>query len=197
VRVLRSRVRGAVAELRALAAAAFALAVVVGSASIARAADPAPAPTKTPPGTVTLRTAKQPEKLVPLTKLHADYTVEVNHLGQVVKVKSGHDTKDLQFNALTYGNVLQMAIRTPDGMHAVVGTYRVNYDFNPTNKKVSRTIDLLSEGGVDPNAEGAVNSLLDMQRRSAEHAAAAKAAAAKAAAAKHRTLASPAASPKP
>jgi hypothetical protein len=196
VRILRSRLRGAVAQLKTLGAAVFVLALV-GVASAARAADPTPAPTKTPAGTVTLRTAKQPEKLVPLSKLHADYTVEVNHLGQVVKVKSGHDTKDLQFNALTYGNVLQMAIRTPDGMHAVVGTYRVNYDFNPANKKVSRTIDLVSEGGVDPNAEGAVNSLLDIQKKSAERAAAAKAAAAKAAAAKHHPLASPAASPKP
>jgi hypothetical protein len=195
VRIVRCRIRGTFAELKALAAAAFAL-VLLASASVARAAEPSPSPAKTSPGTVTLRTAKQPEKLVPLTKLHADYTVEVNHLGQVVKVKSGHDTKDLQFNALTYGNVLQMAIRTPDGMHAVVGTYRVNYDFNPTNKKVSRTIDLLSEGGVDPNAEGAVNALLDLQKRSAEHAAAAKAAAAKAAAAKHRSGPSPAASPK-
>jgi hypothetical protein len=121
-------------------------------------------------------------------KMHADYEVAVNHLGQVTRVAGGHQTKDVRFNQLTLGNVMQIAIRTEDGMHAIVGVYQVNYDFDPATHKVSRTIKLLKEGGVDPNARGAVFALQDMAKRSQEHAAAL-------AAAKRRATPGPTAAP--
>lgn len=39
------------------------------------------------------------------------------------------------FNAWTYGNVLQMWIRHPDGT-AEVGIYKVTYDYDPATKKL-------------------------------------------------------------
>ncbi len=161
--------------LASLAALGLALNAAPAAAAVT------PMPTAAPSGSITtLRQAKQPTKLLPVVKMHADYEVEVNKLGQVTKVRSAHDTKDLQFNALTYGNVLQMAIRTEDGMHAVVGVYQVDYDFNPATKSVKRSMKLLSEGGVDPEARGAVYALQDLEKSSNARAdAAAKAAAAR------------------
>jgi hypothetical protein len=39
---------------------------------------------------------------------HAEFVVEVNKLGQVVRVESSNDSSDPTFNAKTRGNVLQM-----------------------------------------------------------------------------------------
>jgi hypothetical protein len=64
------------------------------------------------------------------------------------------------FNGQTYGNALQAFIRTPDG-NVVVGTYRLTYDFDPKTARVRRDVSLLSQGGVNPDAEGAALVLMD------------------------------------
>ncbi len=101
-----------------------------------------------------------PTANLPKLKLHTEFNVEVNAKGQVVLVKSGKSCKDLNFNAKTYGNVLQMWIRRPDGS-ATVGMYRVTYDYNPHTQRVDRGIKLLSTGGNWGNQVGAANEMLD------------------------------------
>ncbi|MBV8246484.1 MAG: hypothetical protein JOZ38_11215 [Candidatus Eremiobacteraeota bacterium] len=91
--------------------------------------------------------------------LHTEFVVEVNHLGQIVRVKSGKSCKNLAFNAQTYGNVLQMWIRKPDGT-AVVGMYRVTYDYDPKTHDVHRGVALLKEGGDWGDELGAANEML-------------------------------------
>jgi hypothetical protein len=68
------------------------------------------------------------------------------------------------FNAQTYGNALQAFIRTPDGK-AIVGTYRLTYDYNPQTKRVRRDVALIKAGGVDPNAKGAVDEMEEVARK--------------------------------
>ncbi|MDQ6825654.1 MAG: hypothetical protein M3Z14_00420 [Candidatus Eremiobacteraeota bacterium] len=109
-----------------------------------------------------------PTPQLPKTPLHTEFVVEVNKLGQVVRVKSGKSCKDLTFNAQTYGNVLQMFIRTQDGMHAIVGLYRISYDYNPHTTKVHRGINLVSHGGNWADEEGAANSMRDIAERQAK-----------------------------
>ncbi|MDQ2680411.1 MAG: hypothetical protein M3Y21_05230 [Candidatus Eremiobacteraeota bacterium] len=106
---------------------------------------------------------------LPRTPLHTEFNVEVNAKGQVVLVKSGKSCKDLNFNAKTYGNVLQMWIRHPDGS-ATVGMYRVTYDYNPRTKRVDRGIRLLYAGGRWGSQVGAAQEMLN-----ADNARAAKA----------------------
>ncbi|MEO6913773.1 MAG: hypothetical protein ABI182_07130 [Candidatus Baltobacteraceae bacterium] len=110
-----------------------------------------------------------PTPNLPKAKLHTEFTVEVNAKGQVVLVKSGKSCKDLNFNAKTYGNVLQMWIRHPNGS-ATIGMYRVTYDYNPHTHAVDRGIKLLSAGGDWGNQLGAANEMLN-----ADNARAAKA----------------------
>ena len=106
----------------------------------------------------------------PHTKLHTEFVVEVNKQGQVVRVKSGKSCSNLMFNAQTYGNVLQMWIRHPDGT-AEVGMYRVTYDYDPDGHKVMRSVALISSGGNWGNEEGAANEMMDIAAREAKKGA--------------------------
>lgn len=92
----------------------------------------------------------------PKTAQHAEYLVEVNRKGQVVRVRSAKHASDPSFDARVYGNALQVFIRKPDGS-AVVGVYRLTYDYDPRTKLVTRHVALVQAGGVDPNALGAVD----------------------------------------
>ena len=144
-------VRRALAELTVLRPLAVAIAVFAavfdaGSASVA--ASPKS-------GAQTHQPSNKPTVHTPTTAVHTEFVVETNHLGQVTRVRSGVSSKDLAFNAMTYGNALQAFIRTQSGT-AVAGTYRLAYDYNPQNKAVRRTVSLLHAGGVDASAPGAV-----------------------------------------
>ena len=108
-----------------------------------------------------------PTPILPNYPLHTEFVVEVNHLGQIVRVKSGKECKYLPFNAMSYGNVLQMFIRRPDG-GATVGVYRVSYDYDPKTKNVHRGIQLLSEGGTWANEEGAVIQMMRVNEKNRE-----------------------------
>jgi hypothetical protein len=134
-------------RIAAFAAAAFAICAGTG----ARAATPSPHPTIPPPP-------------FPKQKLHAEYIVEVNSKGQVVKIKSGHGTKYTTFNAQTYGNALQMWIRKQDGT-AVVGLFRVSYDYDPVSHHVKRSVALVSTGGNWGNQPGAANVMIDTAKK--------------------------------
>ncbi|MDQ6932343.1 MAG: hypothetical protein M3160_04110 [Candidatus Eremiobacteraeota bacterium] len=118
----------------------------------------------------TLHPRAMPAPRLPRVPLHTEFIVEVNKLGQVVRVKSGKSCKDLTFNAMTYGNVLQMFIRTADGMHAIVGLYRVTYDYNPRTTRARRGVSIVSRGGKWANEEGAANSMRDIAERQAKKA---------------------------
>ena len=131
---------------------AFALALILAPA----AAPAATAPAKKP--------AALPTPNVPRVPLHTEFNVEVNKLGQVVLVKSGKSSKDDSFNAKTYGNVLQMWIRRPDGS-AVVGMYRVSYDYDPHTRIIRRNVAILSRGGKWANAKGAATDMMDIAKR--------------------------------
>lgn len=118
-----------------------------------------PAPVKSPP--------------LPKTAQHSAFTDTTNKKGQVVTAKAQTKARDSAFNLMTYGNVLQMFIRTSGGQ-AVPGTYRVSYDYSPASKIVKRAVALVQEGGVDPNALGAVDRMIEVDRKNAERAAAAR-----------------------
>lgn len=105
-----------------------------------------------------------PTPVLSKVPLHTEFVVEVNELGQIVRVKSGKSCKDPTFNAQTYGNVLQMWIRRPDGS-AIVGLYRVTYDFDPGTKKVRRGVALLKTGGDWAEKRGAANDMMDTAER--------------------------------
>lgn len=115
-----------------------------------------PAPQETPPK-------------LPNIPLHTEYTVEVNKMGQVVRVTSRKPSKVVTFNVQTYGNALQMWIRRSDGT-AQVGLFRVTYDYDPKTQKVSRGITLISAGGNWANDEGAANVMIDTAKKEAEEA---------------------------
>ena len=129
------------------------------------AAQPAVAAT-TPKPSVPPQLLKIPPPKLPKEKLHAEYVVEVNKKGQVVRVKSGHGTKYATFNSQTYGNALQMWIRKPDGS-AEVGLYKVTYDYNPATHHVARKIALVSAGGNWANEEGAADVMMDTAKKEA------------------------------
>ena len=93
-------------------------------------------------------------------KLHTEFVVEVNKLGQIVRVKSGKSCPNLTFNAQTYGNVLQMWIRHPDGT-AEAGLYRVTYDYDPHAAKITRRESLIRPGGDWSDKRGAANDMTD------------------------------------
>ncbi len=116
----------------------------------------------------TLHPRAMPAPRLPKIPLHTEFVVEVNKLGQVVRVKSGKSCKDLTFNAMTYGNVLQMFIRTADGMHAIVGLYRVTYDYDPRTTRARRGVGIVSRGGKWGNEEGAANNMRDIAERQAK-----------------------------
>ena len=141
---------------RALALATLALVPMAP----AFAATPAPS---------TPKPAKLPTLHFPTRKLHTEFVVEVNKKGQVVRVKSGKSSPERFFNAQTYGNVLQMWIRHPDGT-AEVGLYKVSYDYNPSTKKVRRDISLVSAGGNWGDQQGAADEMIDMANKEARDA---------------------------
>ena len=129
-------------------------------AAIATLALLAVAPSPSPlPSRIDL-TKVQPKALLPKVPLHTEFVVAVNKLGQVTHVLTRKLSKDGTFNLQTYGNALQAFIRTPDG-HAVSGRYRLTYDYNPKTAHIHRDVALVSAGGVDPNAEGAVTKMID------------------------------------
>ncbi len=119
-------------------------------------AAPAGAATRTPRPQPTIRFSKVP--------LHTEFVVEVNKRGQVVRVKSGKDCPNLTFNAQTYGNVLQMWIRHPDG-RAEVGLYKVSYDYTPANHGVHRAIALIRAGGTWGDKQGAADQMMEIYRK--------------------------------
>ena len=137
-------------------AAAAAIALPLGAAA---ATTPKPQPTL-------------PKPKLPTTAEHSEFVVEVNAKGQVVRVKSAKGTgaKDPIFNAQTYGNVLQMWIRHPDGT-ADVGLYKVTYDFDPKTKKIKRQQWLVSKGGDWANEPGAATVMMQTAEREAKEAA--------------------------
>ncbi len=108
----------------------------------------------------------KPQPMLPHERLHTEFVVEVNSKGQVVRVKSGKSCKNYTFNAQTYGNVLQMWIRHPDGT-AEVGLYRVSYDYDPKTHTVHRSIALLRAGGNWGNQLGAADDMMNTANREA------------------------------
>jgi hypothetical protein len=88
-----------------------------------------------------------------------------------VRVKSGKDCNNPTFNAQTYGNVLQMWIRHPDGS-AEVGLYKVVYHFNPHGAKITRDISLVSAGGDWADKRGAALEMMDEAEQQNKKAAA-------------------------
>ena len=130
-------------------------------------ADSTPKPGATP------QIIKVPKPHPPTVPLHAEYVVEVNHKGQVVRIKSGKGTKYPTFNAQTYGNALQMWIRKTDGT-ATVGLFKVTYDYDPKNHAIARHVTLLSTGGNWGNEEGAATVMMDTAKKEAEEAQKAK-----------------------
>jgi hypothetical protein len=138
------------------------LGIALAAATLAAAAASPPAPASTP---YRIDVTKiQPKALLPKSRLHADFIVAVNSKGQVTRVLSGHRSGNTPFDEHVYGNALQMFIRTADG-HVVLGKYRINYDYDPRTTRIRRTIALVSTGGVDPNAIGAVYDLLKHARK--------------------------------
>ena len=119
------------------------------------------APSPAPHGTPTIH--------LPSVPLHAEYLVEVNKLGQVVRVKAAKPTKDSTFNVQTYGNAMQMWIRKPDGS-ATVGLFKVTYDYDPKARKVNRNVTLVSAGGSWANEEGAANAMIHTAEKEAAEA---------------------------
>ncbi|MDQ2872515.1 MAG: hypothetical protein M3R35_05255 [Candidatus Eremiobacteraeota bacterium] len=105
-----------------------------------------------------------PTPRLPNRALHTEFNVEVNKQGQVVLVKSGKSCPDLNFNAKTYGNVLQMWIRRPNGT-ALVGMYHVTYDYNPKTHGLARHVSLVKSGGNWGNKQGAANNMIDIAKR--------------------------------
>ena len=110
-----------------------------------------------------------PSPIMPKVKMHTEFLVQVNAKGQVVRVKDGHGAKECTkqteaqcdfFNAQTYGNVLQMWIRHPDGT-AETGLYKVTYDYNPQTHNVKREVAIVSRGGDWANKEGAANDMMN------------------------------------
>jgi hypothetical protein len=143
-------------------AIALTLALMGGALSVAAAATPTPKPTAK---------ASLPQPPVPKVPLHAEFVVEVNAKGQVVRVKTGKGTgdKDTFFNAQVYGNVLQMWIRHPDGT-AEVGLYKVTYDYDPKTKKVRRNVSLVQAGGDWGDQKGAATEMMETADRESRQA---------------------------
>jgi hypothetical protein len=138
------------------------VAVAVIATSVAAGAA-TPAPQASAPARVDVQKL-QPKALFPKRPLHVEVVVEVNKLGQVARVKSILPSHDQQFDAHIYGNALQAFIRTPDGQ-VVVGTYKLIYDYDPKTQHIRRDVALIKAGGVDPNAKGAANDMMEIARR--------------------------------
>ena len=105
---------------------------------------------------------------MPTIPLHTEFVVETNSRGQVARIRSGKNSKDPTFDLLTYGNALQTFIRTQSG-HADAGTFRITYDYSPKTRTVARDVSVISLGGVNPSAEGAVHAMAREQAAAAAH----------------------------
>lgn len=162
------RCRGTDALLRSISVAAVA-AFALAAAPTPRSHTPTPR-SHTPAPRSHAPVPRVPLPHLPAVPLHTEFVVEVNAKGQVVRVNTAKGCRDLMFNAQTYGNVLQMWIRHPDGT-ADVGLYRVTYDYDPHTRRVFRRVAIVRRGGNWGNAEGAANEMLDVARREAEAAA--------------------------
>jgi hypothetical protein len=155
------RCREISARRRWLTALAVSTALLPASA-FAATPSPSPHPKTQPQAGRPVRidvTKVQPKSLLPKHVEHTEFTVEINKLGQVTRIKSQRWSDSATFNTQTYGNALQTFIRTPDG-HVVLGTYVLTYDFDPKTARVRRDVSLVSQGGVDPNAKGAASVLI-------------------------------------
>ena len=86
---------------------------------------------------------------LPTTPQHDEFVVEVNGKGQVVRIDSGTPSHDRAFDSITFGNALQVFIRTTEG-NAVAGRYRLRYDYDPATRRIRRNVAILQRGGVDP-----------------------------------------------
>lgn len=137
---------------RSLALAVFALALA--PSTFVAAATPTPKP-------AVVRMPRYPNKA-----LHTEFTVDVNAKGQVVRAKTVKPSHWASFDAQTYGNVLQMWVRHPDGS-AQVGVYRVTYDYNPKTQRVHRGVTLIKAGGNWGNAQGAADQMIDIANKEA------------------------------
>jgi hypothetical protein len=101
---------------------------------------------------------------LPSSVLHTEFVVEVNKKGQVTRVRSGKASSNPGFNMKTYGNALQAFIRTQSG-HSVPGIFRLTYDYSPETKMVVRNVALIRRGGVNVNAPGAVEAMMEASRK--------------------------------
>ncbi len=140
---------------------ALIVAALLAASAVASAASPPPKPTA--PVRINVEQL-QPKEIFPKKKLHVEVVVEINKYGQVARVRSIKPSHDEQFDAHAYGNALQAFIRTPDG-HVVVGVYRLTYDYTPATQAVKRDVALVKTGGVNPNAKGAANDMMEIARR--------------------------------
>jgi hypothetical protein len=102
-----------------------------------------------------------PPTRTPSTPQHTELIVETNKKGEVTRVRAGKGGPDPLFNTMVYGNALQAYIHTADG-GAIAGTYRLTYDYSPETKNVKRSVELIKEGGVDPDAIGAVEDMMSV-----------------------------------
>ncbi len=138
-----------------------ALAAALLAFPLVAAAAPAPSP--------------MPSPKLPSKPLHVDLQVEVNKLGQVVRVLHGNLSGDAPFDTMVMGNALQMWIRDQRGktITAVVGLYKVHYDYNPSTHAVKRTFALFKRGGSWANEPGAATKIVSDAKKEAQAAAAA------------------------
>jgi hypothetical protein len=143
--------------------ATLTLALLAATGTAAFAATPAPAPTR-----INVESL-QPKSLLPKKPLHTEWVVEVNKYGQVTRVRSGKPSGDAAYNSHTYGNALQMFIRTEDNK-AIPGVYRVTYDYSPQTARIRRNVEILHPGGVNANAPGAANVMMAVARKNAQKA---------------------------
>ena len=97
---------------------------------------------------------------LPKVPLHTEFFAEVNKKGQVVRVEHGLFSKDGFFNEHTFGNVMQMWIRHPDGT-ATVGLFRVTFDYDPKTKGVHRDFTLVKAGGDWGDKMGAATKMMN------------------------------------
>jgi hypothetical protein len=158
-RLSRSRVTEALAGLGLLL-------LCVSPAGVAAAPTPSPQPTiDSAQLNARLKSAAgkpnvvMPPNRTPTEPQHTELVVETNKKGEVTRVRAGKGGPDPLFNAMVYGNALQAFIHTSDG-GAIAGTYRLTYDYSPDTKKVKRQVELIKEGGVDPDATGAVEEMM-------------------------------------
>jgi hypothetical protein len=164
VRIVRRGLRGALAQLigRRLTGA------LVASAAVCLIA--ATPPPTTPPAGNSL-TKAQMEAMLPKSALHTAFVVSTNKLGQVTNAKAKTLSKNANFNVQTYGNALQMYIRTSPTT-AISGLYTITYDYDPKTRKIARGVALVHAGGVDANAKGAALVMIEDAHKEAAAAAA-------------------------